>query len=231
MRIHCLQHVPFEDAANIALWAQRRGFSLTHSLMGEAPLPAHRDYDFLAIMGGPMNIYEHDRFPWLAEEKAFIRQAIDAGKIILGVCLGAQLISDVLGGPVTRNPHREIGWFPVRRTEAARRSPLAAWPDEVLAFHWHGDTFAIAPGARLLASSDACRHQAFLWGDRVVGLQFHIEYSRDSIERMIAHCSDELQPGPFVQSADELLPSDAMLARTTSLLEAFLDALTQRQPH
>jgi len=229
MRIHCLQHVPFEDAANIALWAQRRGFSLTHGLMGEAPLPAHRDYDFLAIMGGPMNIYEHDRFPWLVEEKAFIRQAIDAGKIILGVCLGAQLISDVLGGPVTRNPHREIGWFPVRRTEAARRSPLAAWPDEVLAFHWHGDTFAIAPGARLLASSDACRHQAFLWGDRVVGLQFHIEYSRDSIERMIAHCSDELQPGPFVQSADALIPSDTMLARTTSLLENLLDALTQRQ--
>ncbi len=228
MRIHCLQHVPFEDAANIALWAQRRRFSLVLGLMGQTPLPAHDEYDFLAIMGGPMNIYEHDRFPWLAEEKAFIRQAIDGGKIVLGVCLGAQLISDVLGGPVTRNRHREIGWFPVRLTEAARQSPLAAWPDEVLAFHWHGDTFAIAPGARLLASSDACPHQAFLWGDRVVGLQFHIEYSRESIERMIAHCADELQPGPFVQSADELLPSVAAARRTEELLAKFLDALVQR---
>lgn len=228
MRIHCLQHVPFEDAANIALWARRRRFSLVHGLMGRTPLPAHDEYDFLAIMGGPMNIYEHDRFPWLVEEKAFIRQAIDCGKIVLGVCLGAQLISDVLGGPVTRNRHREIGWFPVRLTEAARQSPLAAWPDEVLAFHWHGDTFAIAPGARLLASSDACPHQAFLWGDRVVGLQFHIEYSRESIERMIAHCADELQPGPFVQSADELLPSVAAARRTEELLAEFLDALVQR---
>jgi GMP synthase-like glutamine amidotransferase len=120
-------------------------------------------FDFLAVMGGTMNIYEHDEHPWLIDEKRFIRQAIDAGKKVLGVCLGGQLIADVLGGPVTKNAFREIGWHCVQLTPQARELPLleSSSTGELMVFQWHGDTFAIPPGAVCLASSRGCANQAF----------------------------------------------------------------------
>jgi len=118
MRIHYLQHVPFEDLANIESWAKDRSHDLSRTLLfqEESP-PKLNEFDWLIIMGGPMNIYEHDKYPWLVKEKEFIRQAIEEDKIVLGICLGDQLMADVLGGKVHRNDHREIGWFPVKLTD------------------------------------------------------------------------------------------------------------------
>ncbi len=108
-----------------------------------------------------MNIYEEDRFSWLAREKIFIKDAIDAGKIVLGVCLGAQLIASVLGAKIHRNQYPEIGWFDVRLTDAARKSRVFKWlPERFTVFHWHGDTFDLPPGATGIAESDACMNQA-----------------------------------------------------------------------
>ena len=233
MRLHYLQHVPFEDAANIACWAVERGHALSRSLLyADQSLPAHDAYDWLVIMGGPMNIYQHNLHPWLAREKDFIKGAIEHGKAVLGVCLGAQLIADVLGGRVFTNRQREIGWFPVRLTPQAASSPLfRALPGEFTAFHWHGDTFSIPEGATHCASSEACANQAFQFGDRVVGLQFHLDYSTPAIERMIAHCSDELGGGPFVQDAAALLGSASGTDETQRLLYRFLDELALQSMH
>ena len=230
MRLHYLQHVPFEDADNIAVWARQRGHTLTHTRLdlGE-PLPEQTAFDWLVVMGGPMNIYEHDRFPWLVPEKAFIRASIDRGAWFLGVCLGAQLAADVLGGAVTRNRQQEIGWFEVSLTSAGRQSCLfRELPDRFLAFHWHGDTFAIPPGAVRIASSAACENQAFQYQDRVVGLQFHWDYSVSGVQRMVQHCGDELVDAPTVQSAQELLAAPDRLERTQQLLNQLLDGM-QRQ--
>ena len=149
MKLHYLQHEPVEDLANIEPWARARGFTITGTRLydGES-LPETLDgIDWLVIMGGAMNIYQHDAHPWLVDEKKFIRSAIDANKVVVGVCLGAQLIADVLGAPVTKNNHTEIGWFPVSLTDEGKKSPLFnGIPDTFISFHWHGDIFAIPDG-------------------------------------------------------------------------------------
>lgn len=230
MRLHYLQHVPFEDPDNIAVWAQERGHALsgTRLDLGE-PLPPVDAFDWLIVMGGPMNVDEHDRYPWLATERAFIRAAIARGATVLGVCLGAQLAAAVLGGPVTRNPQTEIGWFPLALTAEGKRSPLfAQFPNRFLACHWHGDTFAIPPGAIRIAGSAACANQAFQYGDRVVGLQFHLDYSAAGIQRMVQHAGSELGAGPTIQTAQELLAFPERLDRIRDLLFRLLDALERQ---
>jgi GMP synthase-like glutamine amidotransferase len=206
MRFHWLQHVEFEDAASIGVWAQRRGCGITQTrLYADDPLPGVGDIDVLAIMGGPMNVYQHRDYPWLVKEKKFIENAIAAGVPTLGVCLGAQLLADVLGGRVTQNPDVEIGWFDVALTDSGRHcEPVSGLPSRFVAFHWHGDTFEIPPGATWVARSEACHHQAFCYGRHVLGLQFHLEYSAESIRRMLVHCGRELVPAPYVQTAPQI---------------------------
>jgi len=207
MRLHSLEHVPFEDLAQIGVWAQEQGHHITRTRFYAAdPLPSWQDFDWLVVMGGPMNIYEEDRYPWLAQEKACIAEAIAHGRLVLGICLGAQLIADVLGGPVTKNAYKEIGWFPVKLSAAAADSPLFHdFPKEFMAFHWHGDTFALPPGAQHMAASVACAQQAFTYSDKVVGLQFHLESTPASVQKLIEHCGDELRNGPYIQTAEEML--------------------------
>jgi len=206
MRIHYLQHVPFEDLASIKAWAKDRGHDLSQTLLfRDDPFPDTQDFDWLIIMGGPMNIYEHEKYPWLIREKEFIRRAIAEGKIVLGICLGAQLMADVLGGRVQRNKHREIGWHQVQLTPEAKASPVfQVLPENFMAFHWHGDTFENPPGAVRMAKSLACKNQAFQLG-KAVGLQFHLESSRDSIDHLLQNCAEELTEGQYVQRPKELL--------------------------
>lgn len=227
MRIHCFQHVPFEDPANIEGWARPRGHDLSRTLLfSEEEFPDLSSFDWLIIMGGPMNIYEHERYPWLVREKEFISRAIAGGKVVLGICLGAQLISDVLGGKVTRNRYREIGWFPVRLTEEGRASSIfSALPERFTALHWHGDTFSIPPGALRLAESDACANQAFISG-RSVGLQFHLESSKESVERLLENCGDELTEGPYIQGREDLAPLEHY-AGIRELMEKLLDRMEE----
>ena len=224
MRVHYLQHVPFEDLANIEAWAKARGHDLSKTLLfQDDPLPDTADFDWLIIMGGPMNIYEQDIYPWLAREKEFIRSAIAEGKIILGICLGAQLMADVLGGKVQRNEHREIGWFQVQLTPEARASRIfRVLPEKFVAFHWHGDTFDIPPEAVRMAESLACKNQAFELG-KAVGLQFHLESSLDSIDHLIQNCADGLTDGQYVQRPKELLAQQDRFPEIRSLMEIFLD--------
>jgi GMP synthase-like glutamine amidotransferase len=123
MRVYYLQHVSFEDAGSIALWARTRGHKVTRTrLYRNETLPSQGSFDWLVVMGGPMHIHEHEAHPWLVPEKAFIRETINRGIPYLGVCLGAQLAADVLGGRVARNPQMEVGWFPVHLTAQAEHS-------------------------------------------------------------------------------------------------------------
>lgn len=227
--IRVFQHVPFEGIGSMAAWAAEENHRLSHTRFhaGELP-PAAPDYDLLIVMGGPMGVHDEKVLPWMTAEKRAIAEALEAGKAVLGVCLGAQLLADVLGAPVTRNRTAEIGWFPVRLSGEARRTWLAeAFPESFTAFHWHGDTFAIPAGAVPLGSSDACANQGFLLGDKVLALQFHPEVTQGSLEDLIVACGDELKPGAFVQDAAALRQDigraaelNAMMARACRRLRA-----------
>jgi GMP synthase-like glutamine amidotransferase len=159
-------------------------------------------------------------------EKVFIRDSIKRGIPYLGVCLGAQLAADVLGGRVTRNLQKEIGWFPVHLTAQADNSPLfRAFPLQFLPFHWHGDTFSIPPGAIRMAYSDACANQAFQYGSHVIGLQFHLDYSVQGIRRMIRHCGDELVEQPTCQTHEAILVCPERVKHACQLLYRLLDTM------
>ena len=227
LRIHCLQHVPFEGPTSIGDWIGARGHRLTttHLYRGEV-LPPLEAVDWILVMGGPMNIYEDRLHPWLRAEKNFLTSALAAGKTILGVCLGAQLLADVLGAKVNPNAEKEIGWLPISiraGTGADRFFPGA--PRELTVFHWHGDTFDLPPGAGWLASSEGCAHQAFAFGERVVGLQFHIETTPSSVAALIEHCGNELTEGRFIQPAARIAENRAHFRLNQRVLKTLLEQL------
>ena len=228
MRLHVLQHVPFEGLGHIDSWIRRRGHRLTLSRLYEgAKLPDPEAFDRLVILGGPMNIHEEAAYPWLVEEKALIKAALAAGKSAVGICLGAQLLADGLGSRVYAGSHREIGWFPVRLTAAGQRTALTeGLPAVTTVFHWHGDTIDLPPGAVHLFESEACANQAFLLDNRILGLQFHLESTPETVQQLLTHCRDELIPGPFIQGVAQIADTvPERFARINNLLETLLDRL------
>jgi GMP synthase-like glutamine amidotransferase len=154
-------------------------------------------------MGGPMSVNDEADHPWLRSEKQALREAIAMDMPVLGVCLGAQLIASALGARVYRNAVKEIGWFPVQGVQGA--DSAFAFPSDSTVFHWHGETFDLPHGAIHLARSEACKHQAFLFKRNVMGLQFHLEMTADSLRAIVENCRSELIAGPYVQSEPELL--------------------------
>ena len=197
MRIHYLSHVPFEQLGAMDAWFRERDATISQSLLFQGdPLPDTGEFDVLVVMGGPMGADDDDSHAWMTPEKALIRDSIAAGKKVLGICLGAQLIARVLGAPVTANPDREIGWVPVYPTSAGKSPPV---------LHWHGDTFAIADGAVHLLESKGCPNQAFRYGDNVLGLQFHLELQADNAAALCDACPEDLADGPWVEPRDSML--------------------------
>lgn len=205
MRIHVLQHVPFEDIGSMAEWFRQRGAQLSYTRFYEADaqLPELVGIDLIIAMGGPMSVNDESTLPWLVTEKAFLREAIANEVAVLGVCLGAQLIASALGAQVQPNAEVEVGWFPVWRADMVGEECFT-FPPRIELLHWHGETFALPADANLLASSEACRHQAFQIGRRVIGLQCHPEMTPAIVSDLLAEFGADLQPGRWVQSATEL---------------------------
>jgi GMP synthase-like glutamine amidotransferase len=223
MRLLLMKHFDFDDPSSLAAWADRHGHSV---LVAEPPYgftaPALNDFDLLIILGGPMSAYQDELFPWLTAEKQFILSAVSAGKYVLGICLGAQLLAEVTGGRVYRNEQKEIGWHPVCRTNL--RHPLFdGVPEAFHSFQWHGDCFDIPEGGVPLAYSEACRQQAFAYGDRVLGLQFHLETSPACMETMLAQWEDELVPAPYIQSRRSICEQSGRSAASFHILHQILN--------
>ena len=206
MHLHYLQHVPFEGLGSIETWAQAAEFQISATRFhAQDRLPAVDEIDWLVIMGGPMNIYAERQHPWLIQEKAFISRAIAKGKVVLGICLGAQLVADVLGAKVFANPCKEIGWFPVYKTK------------DVL--HWHGDAFDLPADAIHLARSQACVNQGFVYEDRVIGLQFHLETTAPGLQRLISHCKHEIDDSAFVQPPEKMTVGPERFKQVKQVME------------
>jgi len=228
LRVHWIQHVPFEGLGSIEAWLTGRGARVGASRMYERPaLPRVQDVDLLIVMGGPMSVNDEAAFPWLREEKTFVAGAIDAGVAVLGVCLGAQLIASALGAGVRRNEHAEIGWFPIERVPGSSGVVADALPLRMDAFHWHGETFDLPPGARLVAGSEACRNQAFVIGDTVAGFQFHLETTPGSARALVENCRADLVPGRFIQQEDQILSPGDRFQRINAVMDAVLGRLAE----
>ncbi len=258
LRVHVFQHVPFEGPAFIGEWLTARGHSITttgfFSRQPDDPLPRVADYDWLIVMGGPMSVNDTDTHPWLTAERECIRDAVSAGRTVLGICLGAQLIAAALGAGVYPNYYREIGWFPVSieprsaggnrggadgraaaATAAADTTPgnpvelFSQFPPSISALHWHGETFSLPAGAELLARSDACVNQAFSVSDRVLGLQFHLEATMESARELVEGSPGDLTEGdPYVATRGEILDEAAPFEQSNRHMEAILAYLERR---
>jgi GMP synthase-like glutamine amidotransferase len=222
MRIHCLQHVPFESPGWIQTWSGAHDHELVMvRLFADEPLPSPSEVEALVVMGGPMGVHDDAQHPWMKGEKHLVAAALEAEKRVLGVCLGAQMIAHVSGARVYRNRFQEIGWFPVEAMpEGVARFAL---PHSFSAYHWHGDTFQLPDGAIHLARTDGCEQQMFLLGDRVIGIQFHLEVTPEDIAAMCAHAGNDLPDGPYVQAADRMQDSSQGCASSHRLLDVLLD--------
>jgi GMP synthase-like glutamine amidotransferase len=196
-----VQHVAFEGPGSIALAVTDSGTDLTVVRVdrGDAIPPPHAAADVagLVVMGGPMSV--HDDLGWLADERALLLAAVEAGRPVLGVCLGAQQLAAALGAPVTRGPAPEVGEGEVHLTTEADGDPVfGSAPTPLPCVHWHGETFGLPEGAVRLAGNDAYENQAFRVGARAYGLQFHVEVTAS----LVAHWGPHLPPGVFLRTSD-----------------------------
>ena len=196
-RVVALRHVMFEDLGVWGPWFEANGFSVTYVDVPVADLRAFDplDGDLMIVLGGPIGAYQQDRYPFLADELHLIERRMGAGKPLLGVCLGAQLVATALGARVGRMESKEIGFAPLALTETGRASALAPL-DGLPVLHWHGDQFELPVGATRLASSAQCPNQAFSIGPNVLVLQFHAETDCRTLESwLVGHASELAQAG------------------------------------
>ncbi|SMO66162.1 glutamine amidotransferase-related protein [Gracilimonas mengyeensis] len=199
-------HVPFEGPGMIETYLEEKGFMLQKiNLYDDHSLPVVDDVDYLIVMGGPMNIEDEEKYPWLTGEKELIKKMIGLGKPVLGICFGAQLIAHVMGKSVHPAKDHEIGWYPINLTETGKTHPATKHWEDPMVYHWHSNTFDLPEGAVHLASTELCTNQAFVVNENIIGLQFHLEIGRPEVQAMINNWGRYRESGDHVQSAEQML--------------------------
>lgn len=223
-RLCVLQHADGIGLGCMEQWFKEHEFDINTVRVDRGePLPPLNSFDWLAIMGGPMGVYEEAQYPWLKTEKQWLRTAIDTDKKILGVCMGGQLIASALGAEVYPAESAEIGWFPINRTDAS-----ASWlPPQSCLLSWHGDQFKLPSGGKPFASSEATPNQGFRYGDNIWALQFHVEAQTGTTDIFLEATGGELPAGEYVQSKDQLDRPDcvATSAKVANKLLNFMAAM------
>lgn len=224
-----IQHVPFEGPGRIAEWMRDRGHNLreVHLYRGD-PLPDMEAVDWAVLMGGPMSVNDTEQYEWLIPEILWVRNLIEHRRRVLGICLGAQIIARALGSQVYPSHEGEIGWYSV----SVHTSAPVALPENMEALHWHGETFDLPSGAVRWASSAACPNQAFCFNKRVMGLQFHLESTKESVEALVTNAGHEIGRGRFHMGAREIIDRTAVdhVLRETHLHLDSLLAYLESQP-
>ncbi len=226
MRIHIILHASFEKPGAIETWANKSGhvLSATHTYRGEQ-LPALSEIDFLIIMGGPQSALKLDKYPYLRDEIALTKMAIDQKKIVLGICLGAQIIGESLGAKTEHSPNKEIGVFPIQLSDDGTNDFIfGKLPTTFDVMHWHNDMPGVPADAVILASSEGCPRQVIRYKERVYGLQCHMEMTNELIRKMTEHCAEDLKPGKYIQDGEKMLAVN--MSEINEKLFIILDQLT-----
>lgn len=214
MRIHVLQHSKNTPPGSVAEWAGIHDHSLeVIQVFDNEPLPNPSEVEFLIILGGPMNVDDIEEHPWLVPEKDFIRKVLAREKTCLGICLGGQLLAQVLGGNVRKHEHWEVGWHAIHMGSHQR----------ITVFQWHQDTFDLPANAVRVATNKITENQAFAYGNRVVGLQFHPEATEDWVRERVS--SPDYPEGPHVQKAEHVLEDLVLVAPMKKWFFGLLDRL------
>lgn len=224
-----IRHVPFEDLGILAPALEAHGYEIEYLEAGLDSIPPERALapDLLVVLGGPIGVYDGDRYPFLFEEQRAIRARLDAGLPTMGVCLGAQLIARALGADVAPTGRHEIGYAPLTLTDegcASVLTPLEGHP----VLHWHGDQFGIPEGATRLAETPGFPNQAFAVGDTVLALQFHLEADHTRIESwLVGHAHELAAAGidPQRLRTDAAAFGPGLARAATRVIDAWLDRL------
>lgn len=229
LKVHFIQHVAFEAPGLILSWAENNKYLCTKSVLMEGDkLPQAKDFDLLVIMGGPMSANDDEEYSWLSLEKELVRECLELKKPMVGICLGAQIIANVLGSKVYRAKEKEIGWFPITAaSDIASSKLMPELPPELTVFHWHGETFDLPSGAQLLASTKTCTNQAFEFGNHVLGLQFHMEVTPEDVNSMWENCKSDLGVGDYQQGPPAIFGSADMYESVRKPLERALERLVE----
>ena len=227
-----LRDLAFEDQGLLHAPLKQRGYTIDVVDAGINATPERlRAADLLVVCGGPIGVYDTDRYPFLADEIRVIGQRLSGRRPTLGICLGAQLMAAAMGARVYPGEHKEIGWSPLQLTEAGCASPLAAIGD-LPVLHWHGDTFDLPAGVKWLAASADTPHQAFSVGRHALALQFHLEADPARIEQWLIGHTAELSAAsiniPALRAATAVHgPRLVPVAR--SVITSWLDAMSPRR--
>jgi GMP synthase (glutamine-hydrolysing) len=227
LRVHqspwlAIRHVPHEHLGTLSAVLEQAGMTYQYRdvFRGDSVPQELSGLRGLIVMGGPMGVYEGDRYPFLRSEQDLIRKAADSGVPVLGICLGAQLVAAALGARVYPGPRKEIGWYEVERVETSD-PVMSTLPASFMAFHWHGDTFDLPEGATRLARSALYENQAFRWGRNVYALQFHFEVNAAMVSEWLADpgCQTELA-SVSATAADAVRQQAAQWAESLETLSA-----------
>ncbi|MBM7572472.1 type 1 glutamine amidotransferase [Aquibacillus albus] len=205
MRVHVIQHDPVVGLGYIEDWFINNNitYETTQIHLGES-FPALESFDLIIFLGGRMGAYEEDKYPWLKEEKAFIRDVVHANKFVFGICLGCQLIADALGGKAYKHEHLELGWHPTTLNTGAMTHPLLKEIEQSLAFfEFHNDTFDLPHDACLIGENE-CARQGFTYGERVLAIQFHPEFNESIVSFSLENLYPSDSAGEYVQSVEEI---------------------------
>ncbi|MGE7917614.1 type 1 glutamine amidotransferase [Viridibacillus sp. NPDC093762] len=225
MRIYCLQNEPLAGLGAIENWISKKGYLVTTTqVYKDNHFLSQDDYDLLIILGGSMGAYEKEKYPWLQLEKDYISEAIRKKKHVLGICLGAQLIASALGSPVYPHTVKEFGWCQLKRTKKGEFMQLFdSFPETFSVFEFHGDTYDLPQGAVHLAESNACLNQAFIYENRVIGLQFHPEFTENMINQLVETFGHEWTDGRSIQKPEEFVDRSNLVEGAHALLFTLLE--------
>jgi len=231
MRIQLIEHDPQDfSRTNISLWAADKGYRINQIYVCKnEDLPPIDSFDWLMVMGGSPHAWDAAGNAWLQKEKEFVSKSLSAGKLILGICFGAQLLAEALGGKLFPNPQREIGWHEVALNRQGQESFLFQdIPPSFVTFHWHSDHFSLPQSCTRLAGSQATENQAFVDKERpLVGLQFHPEYTRRMVTLYAREHSQDWTSDVYVSTKDEVLKRTEDIPETYWLMEALLNNIEQ----
>ncbi len=213
MNVLLIKHIDIEGPGLIEYCLEQEKISYQIlELKPSVHLPKLDHFTHIVLLGGSMNVYEEDRYPFLKDEDLFIKEAIQRGKAILGICLGAQLIAKALGAKVFKSPVKEIGWYDVSLTDEGSKDPFFSYlPKTFPVFQWHEDTFEIPKVGKLIVTSNFVPHQAFRYGEKVYGLQFHLEVTEEMIhEWMEAYEEESRNSESLIFSRAEIMTETAI---------------------
>jgi GMP synthase-like glutamine amidotransferase len=235
MRIQLIEH-DAEDFShtNISFWAAKKGYPVKQTYVcNKEGLPTIDSFDWLMVMGGSQHAWDEQGNSWLQEEKAFVAEALAKGKLFLGICFGAQLLAEALGGRIFPSTYKEIGWHEVSVNRAGQKSFLFQnVPQSFVSFHWHSDHFSLPWNCTRLAASKASENQAFVYNGRpLVGLQFHPEYTREMVTYYAWEHSHDWVPDVFVGDKDKVLARTKQVPDTYWLMETLLNNMEQEFTH